>query len=255
VPVPRAVSNTAPRPAILASWYHSAFAMPDQTTLAIETRPELGREAKRLRRTGRIPAVVYGHKVAAEAVSVDSREFVRVFHKAGRTQLVDLVGDGSKSRKVLVREVQYDPRFGGVLHVDFYAVNLREKISADVPITLVGEAPAVQRREGELLQTLHALHVSCLPADIPEHVEVDISGLEAVDDAVRVGALQVPAGIEVSNDPEDVVVKISHLRVVEVEAPVEGEAAEGAEGEAAEGAGEGEAAPAAEGSEAGPEES
>jgi large subunit ribosomal protein L25 len=225
--------------------------MPDQTTLAIETRPERGPEARRLRRAGRTPGIVYGYRIDPLPIKMDTREFSRAFHKAGRTQLIDLVQDGTAPRKVLVREVQYDPRLGGVMHVDFYAVNLLEKISADVPITLVGEAPAVERREGELLQTMQTLHVTCLPTDIPEHVEVDISGLEAVDDAVRVGQLQLPDDVEVGNDPEDVVVKIAHIREAEVEEVPE-VAEEGAEGEAV--PAEGESAPGGEGAEAPAEE-
>src|SRR5207245_5569024 len=128
----------------------------------------------------------------------------------GRTQLLDLVIDGSKPRRVLVREVQYNPRSNTVLHVDFYQVNLREKISADVPVVVVGESPAVHNHEGELLQNLSAIHVSCLPADIPEHFEVDVSGLLAVDDAIRVAQLTVPAEVEVLSDPEEVVVKVAH---------------------------------------------
>jgi large subunit ribosomal protein L25 len=219
--------------------------MPDTNTLTIESRPVRRKQNRVLRREGKIPAVIYGHRIDPLSVSLPRREFERAFHKVGKTQLLDLVVDGD-TRKVLVREVQYSPRYGNMLHVDFYQVNLKEKINADVPVVVVGEAPAVQRREGELLQTLNALHVTCLPADIPEHIEVDVSGLEAVDEAIRVGQLTVPPECEVLNDPEDVVVKIAHIKVVVEEEPevaegeeAEGEAGEAAEGAAAEGGGEG----------------
>jgi large subunit ribosomal protein L25 len=212
--------------------------MPDTTVLEITPRKELRKQNRGLRAGGGVPGVVYGHRVDPVSVTLPRREFERAFHKVGRTQLLDLKIDGEDgSRKVLVREVQYDPRGGGVLHVDFYQVNLKEKITADVPVVLVGESPAVQRRDGELQQNVNSLRVSCLPADIPEHVEVDVSGLEAVDDGIRVGQLNVPAGVEILNDPEELVVKIAVIREVEEE-PVEVEAEEGevAEGEAAEGA-------------------
>jgi large subunit ribosomal protein L25 len=212
--------------------------MPDTTVLEITPRKELRKQNRGLRAGGGVPGVVYGHRVDPVSVTLPRREFERAFHKVGRTQLLDLKIDGEDgSRKVLVREVQYDPRGGGVLHVDFYQVNLKEKITADVPVVLVGESPAVQRRDGELQQNVNSLRVSCLPADIPEHVEVDVSGLEAVDDGIRVGQLNVPAGVEILNDSEELVVKIAVIREVEEE-PVEVEAEEGevAEGEAAEGA-------------------
>jgi large subunit ribosomal protein L25 len=213
--------------------------MADTTVLEITPRTELRKQNRGLRAAGGVPGVVYGHRVDPVSVTLPRREFERAFHKVGRTQLLDLKinGEGG-SRKVLVREVQYDPRGGGVLHVDFYQVNLKEKITADVPVVLVGEAPAVQRRDGELQQNVNSLRVSCLPADIPEHVEVDVSGLEAVDDGIRVGQLFVPAEVEILNDPEELVVKIAVIREIEEEEPVEveGEEGEAAEGEAAEGA-------------------
>jgi large subunit ribosomal protein L25 len=213
--------------------------MADTTVLEITPRTELRKQNRGLRAAGGVPGVVYGHRVDPVSVTLPRREFERAFHKVGRTQLLDLKIDGEGgSRKVLVREVQYDPRGGGVLHVDFYQVNLKEKITADVPVVLVGEAPAVQRRDGELQQNVNSLRVSCLPADIPEHVEVDVSGLEAVDDGIRVGQLFVPAEVEILNDPEELVVKIAVIREIEEEEPieVEGEEVEAAEGEAAEGA-------------------
>ena len=156
---------------------------------------------------------------------------------------MDLQLDGeARPRKVLVRTVMYNPRGGDPLHIDFYQVNLKEKITADVPIVVVGESPAVQRRDGELAQNLHSLKVNCLPADIPEHIEVDVSKLENVDDSIRISELLIPDEVEVISDPDDVVIKVAPPRVAEVEPVVEGEVPEGAEGEATEAAegGEGE---------------
>jgi large subunit ribosomal protein L25 len=234
--------------------------MPDTTVLEISPRTELRKQNRTLRARGGVPAVIYGHRVEPVPVTLPRREFERAFHKVGRTQLLDLKIDGEGgSRKVLVREVQYDPRANVVIHVDFYQVNLKEKIQAEVPVVLVGEAPAVLRRDGELQQNINTLRVSCLPADIPEHIEVDVSGLEAVDDGIRVSQLNIPAECEVLTDPEELVVKIGVIREVEEEPVVaeeeeaaEGEAAEGAEG-AAEGAAEGEGGDATPGG-SGPEE-
>ena len=210
-------------------------AMPESSVLSIQPRIELRKRNHQLRAQGFIPAVIYGHRVDAVPVSVPRREFERSFHKLGRTQLMDLHVEGEdKPRKVLVREVQYSPRTTQAIHIDFYQVNLKEKITADVPIVVVGESPAVQRRDGELAQNLHSLKVNCLPADIPEHIEVDVSGLMNVDDAIRIGELTIPEECEVLTDPDEVVIKVAAPRVAEPE-PV-AEAAAGAEGEAGEGA-------------------
>jgi large subunit ribosomal protein L25 len=209
--------------------------MPESSVLSIQPRTELRKRNLGLRAQGSIPGVIYGHRVDPVSVSVPRREFDRAFHKAGRTQLLDLQIDGEgKTRKVLVRQVQYNPRSGQPLHVDFYQVNLKEKIAAEVPIVLVGESPAVLRRDGELAQNLHSLKVNCLPADIPEHFEVDVSGLENVDDAIRISELTIPDGVEVTSDPDDLVVKVAAPRVAEEEPVAEAEAGEDqAEGEAA----------------------
>ena len=208
-------------------------AMPESSVLSIQPRTEIRKRNHALRARGAIPGVIYGHRVDPVIVSVPRREFDRAFHRAGRTQLLDLQIDGEgRPRKVLVRQVQYNPRSGQPLHVDFYQVNLKEKIAAEVPIVLVGESPAVQSHEGEMQQNLHSLKVNCLPADIPEHIEVDVSGLDNVDDSIRISQLTIPAEVEVTSDPDDVVVKVAAPRVIEEEPVAE---VEGAEGEAAEG--------------------
>jgi large subunit ribosomal protein L25 len=216
--------------------------MPDTSTLSITRRPTLRKHSRNLRATGTIPAVIYGHRVEPVSVSLPRRDFERAFHRVGRSQLLDLqLEDESKPRKVLVREVQYDPRHNVPLHVDFYQVNLKEKINSEVPIVLVGESPAVQRREGQILQVLHSLKLSSLPADIPEHIEVDVTTLEAVDDAIHVGQLAVPENVEVLSTPDELVVKLTQVR----EASAEDEAADQETATAAAEASEAAAEPAA----------
>ncbi len=141
-------------------------------------------------------------------VTVDGREFIRVFGKVGKTQLLDLKLDGDK-RPALVREVQRDPRRGDLQHVDFYQVNLLEKITSEVPVVIVGEAPKVAAREADLIVALHELRVECLPGDLPAQIECDVSGLLEIDDEIRVRDLQIPPGVEVHADPEEMVVKVA----------------------------------------------
>jgi large subunit ribosomal protein L25 len=135
---------------------------------------------------------------------------------------------------VLVREIQVHPRRQGPIHVDFYQVNLEQKIRVEVPVHLVGESAAVKRGDADVLQPIHALEVECLPTSIPEHFEVDLTPLAEIDDGLRVSELHVPSGVTVLSDPDELVVKIVHKRELKIEEEVPAaEAAVAVEGEAA----------------------
>ena len=190
-----------------------------------------GPRASKLRREGRLPGIVYGHHAAPVPVSLDRLEFQRVFARTGRSNLIDLELDGGQPQKVLVKEVQIHPRRPGPIHVDLFEVSLKEKVHLDVPIVLIGESPAVKRNDGDLLQTAQSIAVECLPSDIPQNFQVDISGLEEVDAGIRVGDLAVPPGVTLLVDTDELIVKVAARRVIAVEeeeAPAAEEAAEGA---------------------------
>jgi large subunit ribosomal protein L25 len=213
--------------------------------LKAATRDLLGKSSRRLHGQGKLAAVVYGHNTKPTALVLDRLEFQKVFLKSGRTHLVDLVVDG-RTDKVLVREIQTHPRRLGPIHVDFYQVNLEEKITVEVPVHLVGESAAVKRGDADILQPIHSLRVECLPSDIPEAFEVDMTPLEEIESEVRISDIKMPKGVTVLIDPEELVVKIIKKREMKVEEEVptaeaalvgEGEAAaEGEEGAAEEGA-------------------
>lgn len=205
----------------------------DSISLSARLRSETGRHVHGLRREGAVPAVLYGHKVPPMSLAIDAKELERVWHRAGRTHLIDIkVQGGGKAHKALIKDLQFHPRGGHALHVDFFAVNLREKITAEVPVIVVGESPVVQQKIGQVQQVVSSVRVESLPADIPAQLTVDISGLEEIDQGITLGQVQLPAGVAlVHADPDEVVVKIAPVRVRE-------------EVEAAEAAAEGEAAPA-----------
>jgi len=187
--------------------------------LSLHARPRqlTGRHVHALRRAGLVPAVVYGHRQPSLAIEADAKEIDRIWQRAGRTHLVDLIVEGQPPRRVLIRDFQRSPRTGRPFHADFFAVNLLEKLTADVPVVITGESPAVSDLKiGQLLQTLNTLKVECLPTDLPPQIPVDVSGLEAVDDSVTVGDLELPRGVAlVGHEPGDVIVKVSALRVRE----------------------------------------
>jgi len=211
--------------------------------LKASARQPLGKRSRRMLREGKLPAIVYGHNTEATPITLDRLEFQKVFVKSGRTHLVYLVLDGAPTEKVLVREIQTHPRQLGPIHVDFYQVNLQEKIEVEVPVHLTGESAPVKRGDADILQPLHAIRVECLPSDIPESFEVDLTPLEEIEMELRVADLTVPKGVTLLVDAEELVVKIVHKRELKVEEEIPAaEAAVPAEGEAA---AEGEA-PAAE---------
>jgi large subunit ribosomal protein L25 len=205
-------------------------------------RQPLGKRSRRLLREGKLPAIVYGHNTEATAITLDKLEFQKVFVKSGRTHLVDLAIDG-RTEKVLVREIQTHPRRLGPIHVDFYQVDLQEKIEVEVPVHLSGESAAVKRGDADILQPMHSIRVECLPTDIPEAFDVDITPLEEIDTEFRVSDIAVPKGVTVLEDADELVVKIvpkremkveEELPAVEAAVPAEGEAVAAGEAPAAE---------------------
>ena len=191
--------------------------------------------------------MIYGHNVDSVPVLVDGRDFVKAFQKVGRNQLVDLRLGDEPVRKALIREVQRSPRDGDLLHVDFYQVNLTEKIESEVPIQIEGEVELVSKGEADLQRGLHVLKVECLPTDLPPAITVDVSSLKEIDDEIRVKDLKTPLGCEILDEPDDLIVKVAaHREEVEEVAPAPAAAEVPTVGETeapAEGAPEGEAQP------------
>ncbi len=217
--------------------------------LNVSPRPVLGKKVKRLRREGIIPANVYGRALASVAIQVARDDLVRVVRSAGRNEIIYLRLDGDEPRPTFVRQIQRNPVTDAILHVDFYQISLAEKVRIEVPLALVGTAPAEQTHGGTLLHSLDSITVEGLPTDIPSVIEVEVSGLEEIDASIHVGELSVSDQVTVLTDPEVVVAKIAppHVEkeveeeVVEEEVAAEEEAAaeEAAEKPAAEGGEEG----------------
>jgi large subunit ribosomal protein L25 len=204
--------------------------MAGEQILRAEPRTVFGKKVGRLRREGLVPGVVYGPVVKDTiSVSVNARDFGRFYNRVGHSTVFTLEWDGG-SQPVLIREVQVDPVRGDHLHIDFFAPNMRVKLRQSVPVVLVNHSDDAQ---GILNQTLTEVEVEALPSDLPHQIDVDISGLLAVGDTIRIGDLVTPDGVEVTGDPEDNIASLI-AETVEPE-PEETEAAETAEGEAAEG--------------------
>jgi large subunit ribosomal protein L25 len=212
--------------------------------LAAETgRPKGSRSARRLRREGKIPGVIYGHGTDPLPVAVGARELrVALNGEAGANQLLSL-DTGSGTFLTLARDMQRHPVAQTVTHVDFVIVRRDEVISADVPITLVGEALEVQHGDGLVEQQMFVLPINALPMAIPSGLEADISEL-TIGGQVRVSDLTLPAGVTTEVDPEIAIAIGQPPRVTveeEAAAEAEGEGEEGAAEEGAEPTGEAQA--------------
>jgi large subunit ribosomal protein L25 len=218
--------------------------MEEVTITADLGRPIGTRPARRLRAAGKVPAVLYGHGIDPQALAIDARELRNALTgEAGLNALITLKVD-SDSHLAMARHLQRHPVKGSVDHVDFVIVRRDEIVTAEVPITLVGEAEAVNREDGIVEQQLFSLTIKAKPLDIPAGLEADISGL-VIGEAVRVADLKLPSGVETEVDPEDAVVVGQPPAAVELAEPAEGE--EVPEGEEGAVAAEGEGAAAAEG--------
>jgi large subunit ribosomal protein L25 len=212
-----------------------------QDELKVNTREITGKKVKALRREGIIPINLYGPNMDSISLQAEIAVLRHLINKAGRNALISLKIEGDKKTKqVMLRDVQRNALNGKLLHVDLFQVDMSHKLRVEVPIMFIGVSPAAKGKGNMLIENLSSLHVEALPADIPQHIEVDISVLIALGQAIHVRDLKTDAKAVILNDPGQIIVKIMEAKVeVEPEAVVaevteEGE--EGAEGEAKEGA-------------------
>jgi len=197
----------------------------EQIELKAEPRTLTGRHAKQLRDQGYVPAVVYGSQVETTPIQLEGKTLHKVLAKAGGNTLISLQIGKKKPVLTLAREIQRDIIRHNILHVDFYQVVMTEKITAEIPLVLSGEAPALENG-GILVHGLNTVEVQCLPADLPSALEVDLSSLAEFNDLVSVADLRVPSSVTILSDPDSVIVRIEAPRMVEEEAEALEEALE-----------------------------
>ena len=187
--------------------------------------------AKEARTAGRIPMAYYGKGLDNHSFSVDYQDFRRAYEKGGRSTIMYFKNEKSEEFPILVQDIQYNPTTDDMIHVDVMAVNMNKSIHTQIPLVLVGEAPAVKEEDGVLMHNKDAVEVECLPKDLVHEIEVDISSLVDFHTSITVGDVQVPAGITIL-DAEDInIATVSAPRAIEEEPVVEEEGEEGAEGE------------------------
>jgi large subunit ribosomal protein L25 len=184
----------------------------DNPTLTLEPRSISGKNVKRLRKAGLVPASICGKGVPTEMFQLDAKTFGLVYRRAGRTTLIDLQMP-TGTRSAFVRQVQIHPVSRQFLHVDFRVVDMRVEMTADVPIVAVGHNPLVDRNDGVLSTPLAALHIKALPGDIPHTVEVDISRITDFNTALHVSDLDLGPNVQILTSPDEVIATIAQSRM------------------------------------------
>ena len=172
-------------------------------SLTVATRTERGKKLEKLRSAGKLPGVMYGAKEKPVALTLDKIAFEKLFKQTGESSVIVLEGLDAK-KEVLVHDVAFDARKGGIVHVDFYAIEAGKEIEVDIPLVFTGEAPAL-KLGGNLTKVLYEVEVSCTPANLPKEIIVDVSVLDTFDKQIHVSDLIVPKGVTIKDDPEDVV--------------------------------------------------
>ncbi len=192
----------------------------EDLTLQAARRSVLGKKNRFLRRQGITPTHLFGHSLESQTLQCDTVQLKRLIAHAGTTRLISLkIDDDEQPKSVFIREIQSDALGKQLLHVDFYQVRKGEKMEVDVPIVLVGEAPAMKGKGRMLSHGITSLSLECLPDKVPPQIEVDISMLEEVEQAIHVRDIVLDPDITVNADPEQLVVKVTEA-MAEVEEEV-----------------------------------
>jgi len=204
-------------------------------TLKATKRNILGKKTRFLRRQGSTPTHLFGHGLESLSLQCDTAQLHRIIAQAGTTRLISVeIEEDKQPRSVFIREIQRDACTGALLHVDFYQIRMKEKMKADIPIVLIGEAPALKEKGRTLTYGVTSLSVECLPGKLSPQVEVDLSSLEELDQAIYARDIAFSPDVTVITDPDQLVVKVGEAHVEKVEEEVVAEEEVAAEAEATE---------------------
>lgn len=184
----------------------------DKIVITARTRDVFGKKLASSRKSGDLPAIVYGQEKDNEPVSLNAHEFTRVFSQAGQNTIIELKIDQDKSSNVLIQDIARHPVTNDITHADLLRINMSQSIKTSVPLSFVGEAPAVYQAEGTLLTNIEEVEVETLPAKLPANIEVDISGLDDFEKSIHIKDLNIPEGVEVLVDPDELICKVEPPR-------------------------------------------
>lgn len=192
--------------------------------LSAKIRKDFGKKTKSLKKTGKIPAIVYGSGIKNILVEVNYEEFKKVFDQTGESSLITLEIEGEKKeRPVLIYEIQRDHLSGKFIHVDFYQASLKEEVEVMVPLVFEGMALAIKDLGGTLIKEIQEIKIKALPQNLPHNIKVDISVLKTFEDEILVKDLKLPVDVKVSKGPNEIVALVVPAAKIEeeLEKPIE----------------------------------
>ena len=184
----------------------------DQVILKATKRNLLKKKVKILRKKGLIPAILYGQNFQNIPLSIDKQEFIKLAKDSGEATLINLEIPDQKPHKILIRNIQREPVYDEIKHIDLYKVDMSKEIETEIPLEFFGIAPAVEELEGNFISNKDSIKVECLPDKLAPVIKVDISILKTFEDLIHVKDLNVPEGIEVLENPEDTIAQVTPPR-------------------------------------------
>jgi len=184
----------------------------EKVELKAKIRDVFGKKTNKGRKSGLIPAVVYGRGIGSVSLWVNMLEFKRLLKKSGESTMISLEVDGKNNRNVIIYEIQRDPVTDNIIHIDFFQVRMDEEIETEVEIEFVGESLAVRDLGGVLVKNMDEIEVRCLPGDLPSRIDIDISVLNKFEDRICVKDLKIPENVKIDLDPETVVALVAPPR-------------------------------------------
>ncbi len=186
-------------------------------TLTAQKREKIGTTAsEHIRAEGSLPAIVYGADEEAMPITLNAKEFARIFKEAGESSVITLQGLGVE-KQVLVHDVDFDPVLGGIRHADLYAVKKGQKVTVDVPLVFIDVAPAEKELGAMIIKVIHEIEVEAEPQNLPHEIEVSLTTLATLEDQILVKNIKLPAHVVTTLDPEDVVVTVAAAKEEEAE--------------------------------------
>ncbi|MFA6492569.1 MAG: 50S ribosomal protein L25 [Patescibacteria group bacterium] len=200
--------------------------------LKAESRELLGKKVKTLRNDGQLPVVLYGRKFEALSLVINEKEFLKVLKEAGEATIINIEIPGKETAKALIRHIQKDPVSDRVIHADLYKVDMSQEIETEIPLVYEGVSPAVEELEGNFITNKDTIKVKCLPDKLVSEIKVDITSLKTFEDLIHVKDLNIPEGIKVLDEEEDIVAQVTaptseeELEAMDQEAAVDTEKAQ-----------------------------
>lgn len=184
----------------------------EKIELKAKKRDVFGKKTRKGRKSGLIPAIIYGRGIESMSLWINMLDFKRLLKKSGESTMISLEIDGKNNRNVIIYEIQRDPVTNNIIHIDFFQVRMDEEIETEVELEFIGESLAVRDLGGVLVKNMGEIEVKCLPGDLPSQINVDISVLDNFESRICVKDLNIPAKVKIDLDPETVVALVSPPR-------------------------------------------